>query len=212
ARLTGAKGGSVQVSFPVRISTSFTGSSITNDGFRATSAEGPSTTGSPTVTPIAPPYGVGLSPASQTDGARAGSSASYTVTVKNLGFNPDSYNLSSSGGTYAVSFFDASCVTPLTTTATLSPGSTTDVCVKVSVPANATNGNVNTATVTATSVGNPAVSGSAIVKTIAVTLDTLLVDEDGNGPDVLARYTAALTAAGVSFNHWGLSGGHDTPP
>src|SRR4029453_4413816 len=77
--------------------------------------------------------------------------------------------------------------------------------VKVSVAGNATNGNVNTATVTATSVGNPAVSGSAIVKTIAVTLDTLLVAEGGKRPDVQARYTAALTAAGVSFNTWDLS-------
>jgi uncharacterized repeat protein (TIGR01451 family) len=203
--LTVPKGGSLQVSFTVKVASGFTGSSITNDRFTATSAEGPSTTGSPTVTPIAPPYGVNLSPASQTDGARAGGSVTYTVTVKNIGFNSDSYTLSSSGGTYLVSFFDAGCATPLTTTASLSPGGTTNVCVKVSVPANATNGNVNTATATATSVGNTAVSGSATVKTIAVAVDTLLVDDDGNGPDVQSYYTAALTAAGVSFNTWDLS-------
>jgi uncharacterized repeat protein (TIGR01451 family) len=202
--LTVPKGGSVQVTFTVQIASGFTGSSITNDGFKATSAEGPSTTGSPTVTPIAPPYGVSLSPSTQTDGAHAGSSVNYALTLRNIGFNSDSYNLSASGGTYPASFFDASCTTPLTTTATLAPGATTNVCVTVNVPASATNGSVNTATVTATSVGNPAATGSATIKTIAVAVDTLLVDDDGNGPDVQSRYAAALTAAGVSFNTWDL--------
>src|SRR5207237_8683892 len=104
----------------------------------------------------------------------------------------------------AVSCCRASGTPPLAPAAARSAGGRTNVCVKVSGPANATNGNVNTATVTATSVGNPGVSRSATVKTIAVTRDTLLVDEDGNGPDVQARYTAALTTAGVSFNTWDL--------
>ena len=80
------------------------------------------------------------------------------------------------------------------------------MCVKVTVPATGvTDGDVSTATVKATSVGSPTVSGSATVKTIAVTKDTLLVDEDGNGPDVQSFYSTALTAAGVSFSTWDLA-------
>ena len=44
-----------------------------------------------------------VTPATQTDGARAGTSVTYPVSIKNLGFNSDSFALSSSGGTYAVS-------------------------------------------------------------------------------------------------------------
>jgi uncharacterized repeat protein (TIGR01451 family) len=203
--LTVPKGDNVQVTFTVKIDPTFQGASITNERFTATSAQGPSTTGSPTVTPIAPPYGVRLSPASQADGARAGDTASYSLTVENRGFNSDSYNLTSSGGTYPVSFFDATCTTPQATTATLSPGGTATVCVKVSVPAAAANGDTNTATVAATSVASPTVSATATVTTIAVTLDTLLVDEDSNGPDVQSYYTAALNTAGVAFNTWDLA-------
>jgi hypothetical protein len=84
-------------------------------------------------------------------------------------------------------------------------GAATNVCVKVAVPAGASNGDTNTATVSATSVGSPGVSASATVKTIAVTVDTLLVDNDGNGPDVQSFYTTALTGAGVAFSTWDLS-------
>ena len=87
----------------------------------------------------------------------------------------------------------------------MAPGDTTNVCVKVAVPATANDGDINTATVTATSVGKPTVSGSATVKTIAVTKDTLLVDEDGNSPDVQSYYSTALTTAGVSFSTWDLA-------
>src|SRR5262249_34843902 len=73
------------------------------------------------------------------------------------------------------------------------------------VPAGANDGDTNTATVTATSVGNPSVNGSVTVKTIAVTKDTLLVDNDGNGPDVQSFYTTALTANNVAFSTWDLA-------
>ena len=204
---TPGTGGSVQVTFTVRINTSLRSNvkSIVNDGFRATSAEGPSTTGSPHVTPIAPPYAVSLTPATQTDGARAGSSLTYKVTVTNLGYTPDSYNMSTSGGTYTVSLLDATCATPLTATPSVPPGLTTVVCVKVDVPGGASNAAVNTATVTATSVGSPTVSASAAVITIAVAVNTLLVDEDGNAPNVQSSYSTALTSAGVSFSTWDLA-------
>jgi len=185
---------------------------IVNDGYRADASGSFYTTGSPVVTPLAEPYAVGVSPATQTDGTKVGQSVDYTVNIRNLGANTDSYTMSATSG-YTVSFLDATCTSARATTSSLAPGASDDVCVRVDVPAGASNGEVNTATVTATSVGNPAVSGSATVKTIAVgaNTNTLLVDGDGNIPDVQSYYTTALTDAGVSFNVWDLSDDSNIP-
>jgi uncharacterized repeat protein (TIGR01451 family) len=211
--LTVPAGGSVSVHLTVAIANTLKNkvTAIVNDGVKAASAQGPSTTGSPRVTPIAPPYAVSVGPATQTNGARVGSSASYIVTVKNIGSNADSYAISTSGGTYTASVLDSTCTTALTTTATVAPGATVDVCVKVAVPANVPNGATSTTTVTATSVGSSSVSGSASVKTIAVAVDWLLVDEDGNAPDVQSAYSAALTAAGLEFSTWDLATDSNLP-
>jgi uncharacterized repeat protein (TIGR01451 family) len=200
-------GGSVTVHFSVNIASALKNKvkSIVNDGFTATSAEGPFTTGSPVVTPIANPFAVGLTPAAQTDGTRAGTSVDYHVSVRNLGFTTDSYNLTSSGGTYSVSILDSTCTSAMASTGSLIAGATADVCVEVAVPGGASNGDTNVATVSATSVGNPATSASGTLTTIAVTVDTLLVDNDGNGPNVQSFYTTALTDAGVPFSVWDLS-------
>ena len=72
---------------------------ITNDGITVTSTQGAGTTGSPTITPIAPPFSVAVAPATQTDGGRPGTNVDYKLTLTNLGFNADTYKLSSSGGT-----------------------------------------------------------------------------------------------------------------
>jgi uncharacterized repeat protein (TIGR01451 family) len=200
-------GGSVSVTLTLSIADALKKkvNSITNDGMKATSSEGPYTTGSPVVTTLASPFAVNVSPSTQTGAAHAGSSVNYTVGVKNLGFTPDSYSLASSGGTYPVSFLDSTCTTPITTTPTVNPGATTNVCVKVTVPANAVDGASDTSTITATSVGSPSISASVTVKTVAVTKETLLVDEDGNNPDVQSYYSTALTANGIDFSTWDLA-------
>ncbi len=212
---TPGTGGSVTVHLTVSIADALKKkvTSIVNDGVAVTSAEGPGTNGSPAVTPIAPPYGVSLTPATQTDGARAGSTATYHVTLHNLGFNSDSYTLSSSGGTYAVSIYDSTCTTTLTTTPTVASGATTDVCVKVAVPGGASDGDSSTSTVTATSVGNPSVVASGSVKTIAVTKDWLLVDDDGNGPDTQSYYTTALNSVigAAAYSTWDLAADKNLP-
>jgi uncharacterized repeat protein (TIGR01451 family) len=213
--VTIAPGSSITRTFTVNVASSLKKKvkSIVNDGFRADTSDGFYTTGSPVVTPIADPYAVGVSPATQTDGAKVGTSVDYIVHVTNLGFATDSYAMSSSGGTYTVSFLDATCTSALSTTSSLASGASEDVCVRVDVPANASNGEVNTATTTATSVGDTAVSGSATVNTIAVgaNTNTLLVDGDGNAPDVQSYYATALTDAGVSFNTWDLSAESNIP-
>jgi uncharacterized repeat protein (TIGR01451 family) len=204
--LTIAAGGSLTLHFSISIANALKKkiATITNDGIKVTSAEGPGTTGSPTTTNIAPPYAVDVSPASQSGAARAGERVSYQLTIRNLGFNADSFTVSATG-TYNASVYASDCVTPLTTTSSLSPGGTTAVCVTVDVPADAAQDDADTTTVTATSVASPSVSGSASIVTNAVTKSTLVVDGDLNGPNVQSYYTTALTSAGVDFAVWDLS-------
>ena len=202
-------GGHAAVHLRVRIDPSLSSSvkSIVNDGVQVRSAQHDSPSGSPTTTPIAPPFAVSISPSAQTGGARTGSTQSYTETVKNLGFMTDHYNLTSSGGTFATSFFDSTCTTSITATANLAAGATQDVCVKVAAPTTAADGDSSTSTVTATSAGSPTVKASASITTIAVTVDTLLVDEDGSpaNPDTSSFYDAALTGAGMAHDTWDLA-------
>ena len=209
-----AGGGALSLHLHVRINSSLPSgvTSIVNDGIRLHYAKSSDTiTGSPTTTPIAPAYGVSVSPSSQTGGARTGSSQTYTETIKNLGFQTDHYNLSSTGGTFPVTFFDPTCTTAIASTPNITAGGTFNVCVRVTPPTSATDGTSSTSTVTATSAGSPSVSGSASITTIAVTVDTLLVDEDGNSPDTKSFYDAALTGAGVAHDVWDLNAKPDLP-
>jgi uncharacterized repeat protein (TIGR01451 family) len=178
--------------------------SITNDGIVVTSAEGPGATGSPTITKIAQPFAVSLSPASQTDGGRLGTTVSYPITVRNLGYTAGTYSLSTTGGTFSAAIYDATCTILDSSVGPVAPGATEAACVKVTVPGGAANGDTSTATVTATSVGSPSTAASGTIKTIAVNVDTLLVDNDGDGPDVQSHYTAALTGAGQAYSVWDL--------
>jgi uncharacterized repeat protein (TIGR01451 family) len=211
-------GGSISVHLKVKIDPGLSSSvkSIVNDGFKATSAQRVTATGSPTVTPIAPPFGVSLSPAAQTGGAQVGQSQNYTVTLKNLGYKTDTYNLTSSAGAFTVSFYAANCTTPQTTTPPVISGATLDICVNVAVPNGTAAGTSVTSTITATSVGSPTVSASVTITTIAVTTDTLLVGEDGSGPgstapNVSAYYKDALTAAGAPYTFWDLGANPNLP-
>ena len=183
---------------------------IVNDGSKAVAAGGFSTSGSPIVTPIAPAYAVSVAPATQTDGAKVGESVTYTLTLTNEGFSDDQYALGSSGGSFPVEFLDASCTTAQSTTPTVASGASTDVCVRVTVPAATTNGTTSTATVSASSTGGSA-SATAQVTTIAVAVDTLLVDGDGNAPDVQSYYATALSTAGVQFSVWDLAADSKLP-
>ena len=104
--------------------------------------------------------------------------------------------------------FDATCTTPLTSTPTVQPGDSVDVCVKVSVPASAANGATSDTTVTASS---GSASATATLTTIAVATDTLVVDEDLGGPNVQQYYEDALSANGVEFSYWDVSADPNIP-
>jgi len=208
-----AAGASVDLHFSVSVASALKRRvfAIVNDGIVVTSAEGPGATGSPTVSKISDPYKMSLAPASQVDGGNAGDTVTYPITITNLGYNGDSYDLSYSGGSYTVSIFQSDCSTPLANTGAVGPGSTFDACIGVDIPGGAANEDTNVATVTATSSASPTVSASASVTTIAVTVDTLVVDGDANGPDVQSYYTDALTAAGQSYSVWDLAADPNLP-
>jgi uncharacterized repeat protein (TIGR01451 family) len=205
--LTVPAGASVSVKLTVRISPSLSASvkTIVNDHVAVTSAQNVSTSSSPHNTAIAPAHGVTVTPATQVDGNRVGSSVDYTVHLHNISFNSDSYTVSVSGNAFSTTVLDATCTSPLSATPTVPSGGTTDVCVRVTVPGGAANGTTDSATVTAASVADSSATGSATTKTIAVAVDTLLVDNDNNGPDTQSFYTQALTDSGTAFSLWDLN-------
>ena len=160
--------------------------------------------------PPAPAHAVTLTPAAQKGGGRAGTDATYTVRLTNAGFMADSYALASTS-TWTAHVFDPTCTTQLSSTASVPSGGTLDLCVKVAVPASAANGNTSDTTLTATSAADPSVTATAKLTTIAVTVDTLIVDGDMGGPNVESFYQNALTADGVGFSYWDLSADPTVP-
>ena len=212
AGLSVPAGGSVSVPYSVRISPSLAASvsSIVNDGIVVKSDQGASATGSPHTVPIAPAHKVTMVPAEQTGAARVGTDASYHVDLTNDGYMPDTYAMTSST-TWPATAYDGTCTTPLTTTPTVQPGDTLDVCIRVSVPASAADGATSDTTVTATSSADSSVNATARLTTIAVAVDTLVVDEDLGGPNVQQYYEDALTANGTPFSYWDLSADPNIP-
>ncbi|MDH2416529.1 hypothetical protein [Nocardioides sp. CER19] len=199
--LTVPAGGSVSVTFRVTIAASLPASvtSIVDDGLHVGSAQGVDANGSPNVKAMSAAHSVAVS-GSTLEGARVGTAASFAEHLTNRGYQPDAYAVTAPGG----SVFAADCTTPLTTTPTVQPGDSTDVCVKVTAPAAAADDSTSATTVTATSTGDGTVSASATLTTVAVASDTALVDEDGDKPDTSATYKAALTSAGATFGYWDL--------
>jgi len=124
--------------------------------------------------------------------------------VSNDGYGTDHYTLSTTGS-WATTTYEADCTTPETTTPDVLAGDSTTVCVKVAVPGGAASGSSQESSMTATSAADSTVSATGTMTTFAAAAETLLIDEDGNAPDVSTSYKNALTAAGVSFDYWDLA-------
>ena len=198
-------GGSTQVHFTVSIDGSLDPSvkQIVDDGLTVSADGGFGTNGSPHTTTIAPPHAVTTDPSEQSGGAKVATHVDYTVHVTNQGFMTDHYSLSVAGG-FAATTLDAACATPTSTTPDVAAGDSTDVCVRVEVPADASNDQIGDDTLTVTSAGDATVNATAVMHTYAVTTNTLLVDNDNNSPDVSSIYKDALTGAGEAYGSWDL--------
>ncbi len=212
----GLQPGAATVTFTVQITNTgvvTAGSVITNDGFMAKSTEVPTVFGSPYYVTLAPPNAAGATPATQFDGTRAGQSVLYNVTIQNLGFNTDNFNVSATYGTFTATVWNAARTSQIAQTGNLSPGATADVVLKVAIPPNAANGATDTATLNVQSQGNTAITTTATARTTAVTYNVLLVDNDDGAPNVESYYQAALTGGGYSYNYYDLrtAPGHVLP-
>lgn len=197
------KSGSTDVTMKLKLSDT-QAQPVVLDGIVVTSAQGAGTTGSPTTTPLSPANAVSVTPATQTDGAKVGQDITYPMTVRNLGYRADSFTLSSTG-TWNRQVLDATCTNPITSTGTIAPGESVAVCLRVTVPATAADGATDDSLLKATSTSVPSSTATGKATSIAVAISTLLVDGDGNGPDVHGIYASALTANGRQFATWDLA-------
>lgn len=205
-----AAGASKQVTYSVKIDPALPGSvtEIDSDGLSASDTSGVSTTGSPFATPISPAHAVTLSTPTPKDGVAPGSSVTYPVTVSNPAYNNDSYTFSTSSTKgWTMTVLQSDCTTALGGGGlSVASGATGTVCVKVDIPSTGVDeSSPDSETLTAHSVGDPSVTRDLGLTSIPVTKKALLVDEDGNKPDVQSYYTAAMTSAGVPFAVWDLA-------
>ena len=206
-------GGSITLHFDAVIKASLPTSvhAIVDDGIIVKTGTGVAATGSPHTTPIAPPFDVSLDPEAATGGGKAGQAATFHESLTNEGYRTDTYALSATGE-WATTVYDPTCTTAITTTPSVAAGGTLDLCVKVAVPAGATEAEAKDSTLVARSTGDPTVSASATLTTLAVAVDTLLVDNDTNDPvDSAPYYKDALDANGVSYGTWDLADDPELP-
>jgi uncharacterized repeat protein (TIGR01451 family) len=196
--------GNVVVTFTVHVATSgiHSGNVITNDGYLVSSAEVPTVYGSPHYNTLAPSHAFAMSPNYQWDGTRSGQEITYLVSIKNLGYSTDSYTLGTAGNAagFNTTLWDSTFTSLKYTTDPVLAGDSAIVGVKVVINPAISNGTASTVTVSADSVFNPINSHAVQIKTIAVTDKILLVDDDGDGPNVDSYYQAALNAYGLPYN------------
>ena len=94
----------------------------------------------------------------------------------------------------------------------MQPGAAVDLCVKVSAPLSAVDGDTNDSAIRATSVADSTASATANLTTTAFQFDALLVDEDTNNPvDSRRYYEDALSANGIDYSYWDLTANPTLP-
>jgi uncharacterized membrane protein len=112
-----------------------------------------------TLTVGAPSFNVSIAPDAAITGT-AGTTVTYTLHLTNTGNAADTFDLAVGGNTWTTTLSDS--------TVSLGVGVSATLIVTVDIPAGAADGQMDTATVTATSQGDGAVSGSATLVTTAV--------------------------------------------
>ena len=210
---SGLTPGSTTVTLTVKLAdTLVTGDVVTSDGVAVTSSEVATVNGSPYSVTVAPANALTLTPESQFDGTRSGQAITYTLTLQNNGYLTDTYNITATDNTWPTTLYKGDFSAPSTSLASVVPGATATLGVRVDIPASAVNNAVDGVKVTATSATTSTVKVSATISTTAVTNQVLLVDEDGDAPDVRVAYTAALSSTGIPYNVYDLAANPVLPP
>jgi hypothetical protein len=128
----------------------------------------------------------------------------YIATVRNNGFQTDTFQLNTAGNTFPAEILDETCTTVITHTSALAAGETEDVCVRVTVPVSATDFQLDNLKLKVKSTSDDTVKAEATMGTYAILDDILLVDQDGDIPDVQSYYTTALNTYGAAYDIWDL--------
>jgi subtilisin family serine protease len=113
------------------------------------------------------PYFVVVDPASSQAEGYAKEVVAHPLRIHNYGQNNDSYTLRLAGNGWQTQIFDSTGTTLLASTPPIAAGGNFKILVKVTIDSLATNGSLDTVRVSATSLGNPAVSGSAKLTTVS---------------------------------------------
>ncbi len=146
-----------------------------------------------------PQYGLLLTPAVASAQADPGQSITYSMQVKNVGLNADTYQLS------IVSQWQAAAPA---TVGPLNPGESATFDVTVDVPAGAQNGESDTATITATSQANPSVKDASTLTSTANFYNLSLNPASAQGtgyPGGTVSYILNLTNQGNITDTFDLS-------
>jgi uncharacterized repeat protein (TIGR01451 family) len=199
--------GTVAVTFTVRVQDvpeNQPGPQVVNDGLHVSAREGVAATGSPLAVTLAAPYAVALTPDSQVDGTRAGQSITYTLRVENRGYRPAAFDLAATGD-WPTALWDGQFQAEQARTPVLAPGQGAGIGLWVAVPADAADSQPEDTAVTATSAAQADVGATAMVQTLAATAPVLIVDGDGDQPDVQAYYRDAVRAAGYRYEVWDVA-------
>ncbi len=116
---------------------------------------------------VADNYEMSLLPLSQSQYGPAGNDAIFLLTIHNLGLQNDTYDLVSSGGTWTVSFFDATGTTPITSVGPVVATDSAQFVVKIAVPPGTPMLASDVSTITVTSQGDPLISANAQVTALS---------------------------------------------
>jgi uncharacterized membrane protein len=111
-----------------------------------------------------PPYELDLLPVNQDFYGIPGASVDYIMTIDNTGTSDDTYDITASGNVWPVVFRDIGDTLDITSIF-VSSGTSESFIARVSIPGVAIAGDFDTATVTATSQGDPLVFDDASIRT-----------------------------------------------